>query len=125
VNRQDDRIRAFALTSETPISRGAFDLFLDLLRSTHGPKLLRVKGLVGIADDPDHPVVIHGVQHVFHVPSILPAWPDADRRSRLVFIVKDLDKGFVERLWDAFLNRPAVDRPDAAALTDNPLALRG
>ena len=124
VNRHDTRIRAFALTSDTPIARGAFDLFLDLLRSAHGPKLLRVKGLVGLADDPERPVVIHGVQHVFHVPAVLPAWPDEDRRSRLVFIVKDLDKSFVERLWDAFLGKPAVDAPDAAALADNPLSLR-
>ena len=86
-------------------------MFLDLLRSAHGPKLLRVKGLVGLADDPEHPVVIHGVQHVFHVPAVLPAWPDDDRRSRLVFIVKDLDKSFVERLWDAFLGKPRIDRP--------------
>jgi G3E family GTPase len=123
VNRHDARIRAFALSSEAPIARGAFDLFLDLLRSAHGPKLLRVKGLVALADDPERPVVIHGVQHVFHVPAVLPAWPDGDRRSRLVFIVKDLDKSFVERLWDAFLGNPAIDRPDAAALTGNPLAL--
>jgi len=123
VNRHDARIRAFALSSDQPVSRGAFDMFLDLLRSAHGPKLLRVKGLVALADDPERPVVIHGVQHVFHVPAILPRWPDADRRSRLVFIVKDLDKSFVERLWNAFLGRPAVDSRDAAALTDNPLAL--
>jgi G3E family GTPase len=124
VNRHDASIRAFCLTSDEPIRRGAFDLFLDLLRAAHGPKLLRVKGLVAIAEDPDRPVVIHGVQHVFHVPAVLPRWPDADRRSRLVFIVKDLDRSFVERLWDAFLGRPSIDQPDAAALADNPLALR-
>jgi G3E family GTPase len=123
VNRHDASIRAFALASDAPIARGAFDMFLDLLRSAHGPKLLRVKGLVALADDPDRPVVIHGVQHVFHVPAVLPAWPDGDRRSRLVFIVKELDKSFVEKLWDAFLGKPAVDAPDAAALADNPLAL--
>jgi G3E family GTPase len=124
VNRHDARIHAFALASDTPIARGAFDLFLDLLRSAHGPKLLRVKGLVALAEDPERPVLIHGVQHVFHVPAVLPAWPDEDRRSRLVFIVKDLEKSFVERLWDAFLGKPAVDAPDAAALADNPLSLR-
>ena len=124
VNRHDAAIRAFCLTSDEPIRRGAFDLFLDLLRSAYGPKLLRVKGLVAIAEDPEHPVVIHGVQHVFHVPAVLPRWPDSDRRSRLVFIVKDLDQSFVERLWNAFLGRPSVDEPDAAALADNPLALR-
>jgi G3E family GTPase len=124
VNRHDERIRAFALTSDAPIRHGAFDMFLDLLRSAHGPKLLRVKGLVGFAEDPDRPVVIHGVQHVFHVPAVLPRWPDADRRTRLVFIVQDLDKAVVERLWDVFSGPPRVDQPDAAALADNPLALR-
>lgn len=122
-NRHDASIQAFCLTSDGPIRRGSFDLFLDLLRSAHGPKLLRVKGIVAIAEDPDHPVVIHGVQHVFHVPEVLRRWPDGDRRSRLVFIVRDLDRSFVERLWNAFLGRPGVDEPDAAALADNPLAL--
>ncbi len=124
VNRHDARIRAFCLTSEQPVRQGTLDMFLDLLRSSQGAKLLRVKGLVALAEDPEHPVVIHGVQHVFHVPAVLPRWPDADRRTRLVFIVKDLDKSFVERLWDAFLGRPAVDGPDAAAMAHNPLALR-
>jgi len=125
VNRHDDRIRAFSLTSEIPIPRATFDMFLDLLQSAHGPKLLRVKGLVALAEDPERPVVVHGVQHVIHGTAVLPRWPDDDRRSRLVFIVQDLDKAFVERLWSAFLGRPAPDQPDAAALTDNPLSLRG
>jgi G3E family GTPase len=123
VHRHDASIRAFCLTSDEPIRSGAFDLFLDLLRSAHGPQLLRVKGLVALAEDPDHPVVVHGVQHIMHVPAVLPRWPDADRRSRLVFIVKDLDRRFVERLWAALLGRPVIDGPDAAALADNPLAL--
>jgi G3E family GTPase len=124
VNRHDASIRAFCLTSDEPIRRGAFDLFLDLLRSAHGPKLLRVKGLVALAEDPERPVVIHGVRHVIHVPAVLAGWPDGDRRSRLVMIVKDLDRSFVEGLWAAILGRPSIDQPDAAALADNPLALR-
>jgi G3E family GTPase len=124
VNRHDERIRAFCLTSDEPIRQGALDMFLDLLRSSQGAKLLRVKGLVALAEDPEHPVVIHGVQHVIHVPAVLDRWPTGDRRSRLVFIVDGLDRPFVERLWDAFLGRPSIDRPDAAALSDNPLSLR-
>ncbi len=124
VNRQDDRIRAFCLTSDQPVRQGTLDMFLDLLRSSQGAKLLRVKGLVALAEDPEHPVVIHGVQHVIHVPAVLPRWPSEDRRSRLVFIVDDLERDTVERLWNAFLGRPAVDQPDAAALSDNPLSLR-
>lgn len=124
VNRHDERIRAFCLTSDAPIRQGSLDMFLDLLRSSQGAKLLRVKGLVALAEDPEHPVVIHGVQHVVHVPAVLPRWPSEDRRSRIVFIVNDLERSVVEALWNAFLGKPAVDRPDAAALSDNPLSLR-
>jgi G3E family GTPase len=125
VNRHDSSIRALCLTSATPVPRPAFEMFMDLLRSGHGPKLLRLKGLVALADDPEHPLVIHGVQHVFHAPLALPAWPDPDHTSRLVLILRDLDPAFVRQLWDAFLGRPRVDAPDAAALTGNPLAIPG
>jgi len=124
VNRHDASIRAFVVATEEPIRAGAFELFLDLLRGAHGPKLLRVKGVVKLAEDPSRPVVIHGVQHVFHPPVVLERWPDADTRTRLVFIVKDLTRSDVEALYGAFLGTPRIDRPDAAALTDNPLALR-
>ena len=67
-------------------------MLLDLLRQAHGPRLLRVKGVVALSDDPARPVVIHGVQHVFHPPHRLSAWPDADHRTRIVFIVKDLEE---------------------------------
>ena len=75
----------------------AFEMFLDLLRSMHGPNLLRVKGIVKLAETPDQPVVIHGVQHVFHPPATLAAWPDADHRTRLVFIVNDIEPRAIER----------------------------
>ncbi len=122
VNRHDDHIQAFCLTGETPFTPPSFDIFIDLLRHTHGPRLLRVKGIVALSDEPERPVVIHGVQHVFHPPHRLQAWPDADRRTRIVFIVKDLDRVFIEGLYAALISRPAVDTPDAEALMNNPLA---
>jgi G3E family GTPase len=122
VNRHDDHIQAFCLTGDEPFTPPSFDIFIDLLRHTHGPRLLRVKGIVALSDDPDRPVVIHGVQHVFHPPHRLDAWPDADRRTRIVFIVKDLDRRFVEGLYAALIKRPALDTPDAEAVLDNPLA---
>jgi G3E family GTPase len=120
-NRHDDHIRAFALTAEEPIPASAFDMFLDLLRSLHGPNLLRVKGIVAIADAPERPMVVHGVQHVFHPPAALPAWPDDDRRTRLVFITRDIEERTVRGLFDAFLNTVRPDQPDRTALLDNPL----
>ena len=121
VNRHDDRIRAFTLASEAAIPYSAFEMFLDLVRSMHGPNLLRVKGIVKLAETPDTPIVIHGVQHVFHPPVTLDAWPDTDHRTRLVFIVSDIAPRAIEDLFNAFLGVAKVDQPDRAALTDNPL----
>lgn len=121
VNRHDDRVRAFTLASEDAIPAATFDLFLELLRSMHGPNLLRVKGIVKIQETPDTPVVIHGVQHVFHPSAQLPAWPDADRRTRMVFIVRDIEPRVIRELFDAFLGRLNPDQPDRDALIDNPL----
>ena len=120
-NRHDAHIRAFALATDEALPASAVDMFLDLLRSVHGPNLLRVKGVVCLAESPDTPLVIHGVQHVFHPPARLDAWPDADRRTRLVFIVRDIDPSVIAGLFRAFLGTPAIDRPDRAALVDNPL----
>jgi G3E family GTPase len=120
-NRHDERIRAFTLTSQAPIPAASFEMFIDLLRSLHGPKLLRLKGIVKIAEEPDRPLVIHGVQHVLHPAVRLERWPDDDQRSRIVLITRDLRAGEVTPLFDAFLNRSAPDQPDRAALLDNPL----
>ena len=117
----EERIRSLALASDRALPAAAFDMFLDLLRGLHGPHLLRVKGIVKIAEAPDQPVVIHGVQHVFHPPTSLPAWPDDDRRTRLVFILCDMAPRAISDLFDAFLGAGAIDRPDRAALLDNPL----
>ena len=100
---------------------GALEMFLDLLRAMHGNNLLRVKGIVKLAEMPDTPVVVHGVQHVFHPTARLERWPDDDHRTRLVFITRDLPERTVRELFDAFMGRVAPDRPDRAALTDNPL----
>lgn len=112
VNRHDAAIRAFTLTADEPIREATFDLFWTLLRSTHGSRLLRLKGLVALAGHPDGPLLVHAVQQILHPPVLLPAWPDADHRSRLVLIVKDLEEETVARLWSAFLGRPAPARAE-------------
>jgi len=104
-NRHGDDIAAFALIAEEPVRRQTLDLFWSLLRSTHGPKLLRLKGLVHLVEYPQGPVVLHAAQQVIHPPVSLPAWPSADRRSRLVLIVRGLDPDIVRKLWAAFLGQ--------------------
>jgi G3E family GTPase len=120
-NRHDERIRAFTLVTESPIPSASFEMFIDLVRSLHGPKLLRLKGIVKLAETPAQPLVIHGVQHIMHPPARLEAWPDADERTRIVLITRDLEPQSVTALFDAFLNRSAPDQADRAALVDNPL----
>jgi G3E family GTPase len=76
---------------------------------------------VKIAEFPDEPLVIHGVQHIMHPPVRLERWPDGDQRTRVVVIARDLEPEAITRLFDAFMNRAASDQPDRAALLDNPL----
>ena len=121
VNRHDEHIGSFVLTTDDAIPAGALEMFLELLCATHGARLLRVKGIVKLAEMPDTPVVVHGVQHVFHPTVRLERWPDDDHRTRLVFITRDLPERAVRELFEAFLGVTAPDRPDHAALTDNPL----
>lgn len=121
-----DDIDSFSIVHDRPIDPAALAMFVDLLRSAHGEKLLRMKAVVALADDPDRPLVLHGVQSVFHAPERLPRWPDpTDRRTRMVLITKDLPRDFVQSLFDAFTGTPRIDRPDRQALEDNPLAIPG
>ena len=90
----------------------AFGLWLSMLLHAHGEKVLRVKGLLNVADLAA-PVVIHGVQHLVHPPVHLDAWPSDDRRSRIVFIVRGLERAAIERSLAAF--NGMADRPRKAA----------
>ncbi len=123
-NRHEESIRSFCLVSDVPLPLSACDLFLEMLRGAHGPNLLRVKGVIALADDPLRPLVIHGVQHVFHPPVRLDGWPDADRSTRIVFIVRDLSPHIIEGLYAAFSGQVRLDAPDAQALAANPLKPR-
>ncbi|QKK17705.1 CobW family GTP-binding protein [Rhizobium indicum] len=125
VNRHDASIRSFSIIEDKPIDPMALEMFIDLLRSAHGEKLLRMKAIVSVSDRPDRPLVLHGVQSIFHPPVRLPAWPGEDRRTRMVLITRDLPEAFVKDLFDAFLGKPRIDMPDRAALSDNPLAIPG
>jgi G3E family GTPase len=124
VNRHDARIAAFCLRFAPPVEAAGLDLFLELMRNAYGANLLRVKGIVALADDPSRPLIVHGVQHVFHTPQRLEAWPDGDHTTRMVFILKDMEPGFVEGLWNAAMGIPAPDRADRQALAENPLAAK-
>ncbi len=117
-------VRTFVFRSDRPISPVAFGQFLSVLGAIIGPRLLRLKGLFALADRPETPILVDGVQHVFHPPRALPDWPDADRSTRVVLIVDGVSARQAEDLWAALTRAPRIDAPDLAALANNPLAPR-
>ena len=102
LNRHDERIHAFCLTYDEPLKWEGFVMWIEALIAIHGESLLRIKGVLNV-DATDQPVVIHGVQHVFHPPTLLEAWPDDDRRSRIVMITRDLNREPIEQMFQAFV----------------------
>ncbi len=84
-------ISSFSLIVDRPLDWTAFGIWLSMLLTCHGERVLRVKGMLNVTGVPE-PVLINGVQHIVHPPAHLGAWPDSDRRSRVVFITKDLEE---------------------------------
>ena len=100
-NRHDDRIRANHVIFDQPIDVEALDHWLDFLFAMRGPDLLRIKGIVNVQGLPG-PLVIHSVQDVFHPPMMLKTWPSPDRRTRVVFIGRDLDEALLRDTFEIF-----------------------
>lgn len=101
VNRHDDHIKAFCFVVEEPIATDLLSEWLDLLMEFVGTRILRVKAILNIVGS-EQPVVLHGVQHIFHSPVTLSAWPSEDRRSRLVFITQNVGRDVIEKTFRAF-----------------------
>ena len=100
-HRHTDDVRTLALRIDEPVDWTRFGVWLTLLLNRHGDALLRVKGILNVAGALT-PVAVHAVQHLVHTPRHLEAWPDEDRRSRLVFIARGLDPAVIERSFRAF-----------------------
>jgi G3E family GTPase len=100
-------ICSYAVVLDEPVSWSGFQAWLDLMTAMRGPDLLRVKGIVHVREHPEAPVVVHGVQHIFHPPRTLDAWPGADRRTRLVFITRGIDRDDIEDTLAVFANKAA------------------
>lgn len=99
----EPRIQSHSFVFEHALPREAFFYWLELMGQMRGERLLRLKGIVHLAGQPDRPVVVHGAQHVLHPPRELAAWPDADRRTRLVFIVQGITREEIERTFKKFV----------------------
>ncbi|MDQ0016763.1 G3E family GTPase [Variovorax boronicumulans] len=100
-----DGISSFVVIRDVALPRVAFSAWLDMVIAMRGEDLLRVKGLVQLAEEPDRPMVIHGVQHLFAPPESLSAWPGPDRRTRIVFITRGVDAESLDETLDVMVRR--------------------
>lgn len=125
VNRHGTDIQAYSLILDRPIGGMAFRAALDMLIAGQGADLLRVKGIVHLREDPERPVVIHGVQHVFHEPIRLAAWPSADRRTRLVFITRGIPRDSIETLFRVWQDAEEGSLAEAAGSDGRPHPFEG
>ncbi len=112
--RHDDRITSFVWTRPEPCAWEDVESALDTLVELRGSRILRMKGLVNVAGEPG-PRAIHAVQHTIYPPARLAAWPDEDRRTRIVFIGRDLDDAEIVQLLESFLPQPRAAASDKSA----------
>jgi len=94
----DPSVRAFALWFDRPFTWDAFSSSLRVLSELRGRDVLRVKGLVHVLGEAG-PVLVQGAQHLFHPPVTLKSWPSDDRRSRLVFVTRSLERQSIAALF--------------------------
>jgi G3E family GTPase len=104
---RERQIESFCLIRDEPLTRDAVQFLLDGITQNLGPSLLRVKGLVNVAEEPDRPAVIQGVQHLLHTMTWLPRWPDADHRTRIVFIARGVVRSDLQEMIE-LLDRMAA-----------------
>jgi G3E family GTPase len=110
--REDDSafhsedIKSFSVRVQEDIDWSAFGVWLTALLHRHGDKVLRVKGLLRVADARG-PIVLHGVQHVIHPPIHLEEWPDPDHSSRLIFVLQGIEPALLEESLLKFLRAAA------------------
>ena len=97
-HQHSENITSFCIVREKPLRAVTLPLLLSALAENCGADLLRMKGIVRVLEAPEHPAVIHGVQHVYHAPVWLPRWPSAERRTRMVFIGRNIRESWVRTL---------------------------
>jgi len=105
--RHDARVKSFVLRFAEPFAWGEFAEAVDVLLATCGDRILRIKGLVNVVGEAQ-PRVVHCVQHMRYPEASLPEWPDADRDSRLVFIVRDFEREYAEKAFAMFCGAAAT-----------------
>ena len=99
-HRHDEKVKSFCLRFAEPMTWNSFSQTMEVLSALRGSDMLRVKGLVNVADHKG-PMVIQGVQHLFHPPVELNEWPSADHSTRIVFITHNIPRETIANLFAA------------------------
>jgi G3E family GTPase len=113
----DPGIRSYSILLDEPLTAAGLTAWLTAIASLRGAELLRVKGLLNVDGEP---VAVHAVQTLIHEPVTLAQWPDAERRSRLVFITRGMDRAALESTldvlrWRSMATAGGVPKPDPQA----------
>ena len=95
-------VSTIRICTESPIDWEAFGVWLSMLLHAHGDRIMRVKGILNIAES-EGPVVIQGVQYVIYPPEHLDAWGRIPKQTDLVFIVRGIETEAIERSFNAFV----------------------
>ena len=95
-------IDSFTVRHDAPLPWDAVKSWLESVASLRGSDLLRVKGILNV-EGRDGPVIIHGVQHIFHPPVELEKWPSDDHQTRIVFITRNIDLAALGNSLAAFV----------------------
>ena len=112
-HHHDPSINSFVMVKENPISLNTLSMFLEGLTKEAGPDLLRVKGIIHVHERPDQPAVIQGAQQIFHSIDWMDKWPSDDKRTRIVFITRNIDQEYIEETYN--LIERVAERTVAAA----------
>ncbi len=96
----DSKVKSFTLRYTEPLGWQQFSQTMEVLSALRGSDMLRVKGLVNV-EGHQGPMVVQGVQHLFHPPVELAAWPSADHSTRIVFITRNIPRETVANLFEA------------------------
>jgi G3E family GTPase len=94
-NRHGPDIRAFCITRDTPVPQDWFMAWIEIITNLMGDRMLRIKGIVNV-EGYAGPIIVQGVQHIFYPFYEMERWPDTDRRTRIVFITRGIDKDSLE-----------------------------
>ena len=97
----DERVGSFSLESSRPLNADRFQAWLSEVLQTQGTQLYRMKGFLNFAGTDDR-IVIQGVHMVVDTSALGP-WGDRPRRTQLVFIGRELDRGAISTGFEVCL----------------------